>query len=93
MVLESVDHSYILLHTWPNLILYTTMHKLRDYTYEKSGEDRDRTNKMGNSLEEKCLNRLSPVIRAEEQGEEDQRQVETGGENVGDQEIYKKPEQ
>ena len=48
---------------------------------------------MRDSLEEESLYRLGVVTWAEEQGEEDEGQVETGGENVHDQEIYKKPVQ
>ena len=62
------------------------------FTYEKSGEDGDATNEVRDTLEEKPLYRLSVVSRAsEEQREENKGQVETGGENVDDQKIYKKP--
>ena len=47
---------------------------------------------MRDTLEEKPLYRLSVVSGAsEEQREENKGQVETGGENVDDQKIYKKP--
>ena len=47
---------------------------------------------MGHSLEEKLLDRLGVVTGfAYEQGEENQGQVETGGENVHDQKIHQKP--
>ena len=46
---------------------------------------------MRDSLEEKSLYRLGVVTWAEEQGEEDQGQVETGGENVGNQQVDKEP--
>ena len=62
------------------------------FTYEKSGEDGDATNEVWDRLEEEPLYRLSLVTgAADEQREENKGQVETGGENVDDQKIYKKP--
>ena len=62
------------------------------FTYQKSGEDGDAANEVGDSLEEKSLYRLRVITGStDEQREENKGQVETGGENVHDQKIYKKP--
>ena len=64
------------------------------FTYQKGGEDGDAANKVGDSLEEKSLEQLSVVTTVgDEQREENEGEVETGGENVDDEKIYKKPAQ
>ena len=64
-------------------------------TYKKGGEYGDTANEMRDRLEEETLHQLQvrvvTVWRGQEEREEDQGQVQTGGENVGNQQVDKEP--